>query len=95
MDYRRVISTEFAIALKQGALSAILVRVKEDDTLMLALRNGYINIYYRGGNLLKIAQTATTGVYIASFDTKYNKLGHPLPIQFPYTIGEEANAESW
>ncbi len=37
-----------------GVLQPILTRVKKDSTLMLAIRENYINIYYRGGNILKI-----------------------------------------
>lgn len=39
-----------------GVLHSILHRVKRDHTLMLSIRQDYINIYYRGGNLLKVEE---------------------------------------
>jgi len=84
VSHKRVVSKTFADDLKHGKLSTLLARIKEDDTLMLALRNAYINIYYRGGNLLRIEQKGLVGQYIATFDTKYNKKNaNPLPVQFP------------
>jgi hypothetical protein len=95
MSYRRVVSTAFADDLKQGKLSPLLARIKEDDTLMLALRDGYINIYYRGGNLLKIEQKNSGAEYIASFNTNYNKkYAEPLPVKFPCPINNEADSRT-
>lgn len=95
MSYRRVVSTAFADDLKHGKLSPLLSRIKEDDTLMLALRDGYINIYYRGGNLLKIEQKGSGGKYIASFDTKYHKNNAaPLLVKFPCPINNEADSRT-
>lgn len=95
MSYKRVVSEAFADDLKDGKLSPLLSRIKEDDTLMLALRGGYINIYYRGGNLLKIEQKGSGGKYIATFDTKYDKnTVSPLPVQFPYPVNEEADSRA-
>ena len=53
-----------------GLLHTIRERVKTDDTLLLAIRDGYINIYYRGGNILRI-QEQGKGVYQAFFDKQY------------------------
>ena len=95
MSYRRVVSTAFADDLKHGKLSPLLSRIKEDDTLMLALRDGYINIYYRGGNLLKIEQKNSGGKYIASFDAKYNKKNaEPLPVKFPCPVNSETDSRT-
>ncbi len=52
-------------------LSPILQRVQEDDTLDLEIRKEYLNIYYRGGNLLKISRPK--GVFVPHFDAKYGK----------------------
>ena len=57
----------------EGILHPILERVKKDHTLMLAIRDGYINIYYRGGNILKV--TERDGFYQTFFDVKYAKSG--------------------
>jgi len=67
----RGLSDEFFHDLKKGLLHRILEAVKADNTLDLQIRHNYINIYYRGGNLLKIAEKA--GGYSAEFETKYFK----------------------
>jgi len=96
MTYQRALNAQFLADLKatkpehRGMLVPLLARVKEDDTLMLALRGDYVNIYYRGGNLLKIAQNPG-GNYLATFDTKYNKAGHDLPT-FPFSIASAQDA---
>lgn len=66
----RELSKEFLNSLKNGLLKPVLKRVKQDDTLMLAIRDGYINIYYRGGNLLKISEMPN--FYEFFFDKKYD-----------------------
>ena len=40
--------------LKMGMLQPVLELAKSDDTLSLAIRDEYINIYYRGGSIMKI-----------------------------------------
>lgn len=92
MSYQRSISQDFVWDLKEGNLSPVLQRVKQDETLMLALRDGYINIYYRGGNLLRIEEKGS-GKYSVSFDTKYNKIGAlTIPVAFPFSIAGAADA---
>jgi hypothetical protein len=39
-----------------GLLHPLLERLKQDHTLMPAIRGKYINIYYRGGNILKVEE---------------------------------------
>jgi len=73
----RGLSEKFIHCLKSEncLLRPVLERVKKDDTLMLAIRDGYINIYYRGGNLLKISEKSN--FYEFFFDKKYDlSLGH-------------------
>lgn len=65
----RGISGAFISDLKTGALRSVLDAVLRDDTLCLEIREGYINLYYRGGNLLRIAQK--TAGYSATFDARY------------------------
>lgn len=84
MSKGRALSKAFLDDLKQGILNPLLTRVKKDDTLMLAIRQGYINVYYRGGNLLKITELPGGG-YMAEFDTKYNRYGCQLPL-FPCAL---------
>ena len=65
----RGLSKEFIEDLKGGILKNFLTSVQEDDTLSLEIRENYINIYYRGGNLLKIKQC--TNGYEVHFDINY------------------------
>lgn len=64
----RGLSNEFIATLNSSkgiGLKRVLDRVNSDSTLALEIRENYINIYYRGGNLLKIGEK--DGVYSAFF----------------------------
>ncbi len=76
-----------------GVLQSILYRIKLDHTLMLSIRQDYINIYYRGGNLLKIKEQGN-GSYSTFFDHKYNKFGAPIP-DLPNVINDRGHAKTW
>lgn len=65
----RSINKRFINDLLQGELSYFLSEVKNNITLSLEIRDGYINIYYRGGNLLRITQKKVG--YEFFFDAKY------------------------
>jgi len=78
---------------KEGILYPLLDRVKHDDTLMLSIRDGYINVYYRGGNLVRVSYN-DNGTYKAFFDTRYNKTEIPLP-EPPKTIKSLDNTNAW
>jgi hypothetical protein len=68
----RHINSSFIDDLLQGELAYFLTEVKNKrDMLSLEIRNGYINIYYKGGKLLKITQKAKG--YSFHFDAKYCK----------------------
>jgi hypothetical protein len=45
---------------------------------MLAIRNNYLNVYYRGGNLLKLTRQSD-GSYQSFFDDQYIKSGQSIP----------------
>jgi hypothetical protein len=65
----RTINKQFIHDLIEGELSYFLCEVKNNKTLSLEIRDGYINIYYRGGNLLRITQKQVG--YEFFFDVKY------------------------
>jgi hypothetical protein len=72
MQSGRGLSQSFIDALKSDSglgLSRLLLAVKMDETLCLEIRKNYINIYYRGGNLIKLEEDH--GIYSASFDRNY------------------------
>lgn len=67
--------------LLSGVLKPILEVVKSNQDLQLEIRGNYINIYYKGGNALKISRTSRS--YSYEFDEKYcvnSAKIHELPI---------------
>ena len=88
----RLLSPAFGSDLESGLLSGILQRVKEDNTLMLAIRKDYINIYYRGGNIMKISTNGSK--YKAFFDTNYKKTNKDLP-DLPDKLTTKSEADKW
>ncbi len=66
-------------------LTAVLDLVQHDSSLCLEIREDYINIYYRGGNMMKLAEKK--GQYSIRFDTKYFKyLANPATTNTVQTI---------
>lgn len=66
----RGLSPVFMADLQEGLLQPVLALVHADDTLTLCIRNEYVNIYYRGGSLLRISP-APGGGYSFGFDQHY------------------------
>ena len=68
-EKKRRLSSPFMNDLKEGGLLNLpLERVKKDPTLCLEIRQDYINIYYRGGNIIRIEEKED---YIPWFDINY------------------------
>ena len=93
VDYRRKLSDRFMHDLKCGILEPLLGRIQRDDTLMLALRGKYINIYYRGGSLFKISELSTRcpgsqSTYSVEFDNNYYSGFQSLPVYFPSLVSD-------
>jgi hypothetical protein len=83
----------FDLQDENGKLFPLLTHVRMDDSLMLAIRNNYINIYYRGGNIVRIKEQSS-GSYTAFFDVKYNKKNLPMPL-LPDRIHNQADTTQW
>jgi len=93
----RQLSDVFIKDLKaaDGILHPLLERITQDDTLMLAVRAGYINVYYRGGNLLRVSSKGAGG-YPVFFDVNYDTFGRTLPVALPPpVIASAADARAW
>ena len=68
----RRLGDTFLAALTDGCLADLTATVRSDATLCLELRGSYINVYYRGGNLMALRERSqSTDEFSASFDTKY------------------------
>lgn len=65
----RGLQPQFILDLNELKLKSFLTSVKEDDTLCLEIRENYINIYYRGGNLFRIEPWGKE--YKVLFDLNY------------------------
>jgi len=95
---QRGISSEFEDQLTRGILWPILQRLQHDDTLSLEIRNGYIDIYYRGGRLLNVRANASATKFAAYFDVNYchDHEWCPAPPPRPdRTIASREDAEAW
>ena len=77
----------------EGVLFPILSIVKKDQELMLAIRDGFINIYYRGGSILRITEKKR-GNYGGFFDERYNKARREMPLT-PATLNNQVDAKIW
>ena len=69
---QRIISNNFIYDLQSGILRNILKYVKSDTTLAMEIRKDCINIYYRGGSLLKVKEVGEN-IYNGYFDKNYIK----------------------
>jgi hypothetical protein len=95
---QRGISEEFEGELTGGVLRPVLERLRRDDTLSLEIRNGYIDIYYRGGRLLNLRANAKATKFSTAFDEHYCDGGEwcpKLPPSPGKTIESAQQAQAW
>lgn len=78
----RKISSTFLNCLKSGFLSEITAYVRRDHDLNLEIRDAYINIYYKGNSLLKLAEAGSLLHYKAEIHEKFL---HGLDISLDFT----------
>jgi hypothetical protein len=67
---KRELSSTFISDLLTGSLEKILAYIHKDNTLDVEIREKFINIYYRGGNILKIIEIGVNK-YTFGFDKNY------------------------
>ncbi len=91
----RIISSRFEKELTKGYLKPLLDFVNNDNNLCVEIRRDYINIYYRGGNLLRIKEKKLG--YSFEFEIRYIKVHNTaknqiLSLPSCITGGLEVNA---
>ena len=89
----RGLTSNFIIQLGSGLLGKILELVKLDSTLCVEIRENYINIYYRGGNIIKIEEGQ--GVFKASFDRKYLDANLTRVPVLPCILNNDDDIKAW
>jgi len=89
----RILSDNFVSTLKAGFFQPLLGLIKLDYTLCLEIREHYVNIYYRGGNIIRIEENQ--GAFRACFDRKYlNKDLTRVP-DLPNNLNGPRDIEAW
>lgn len=91
----RRLSEPFLHDLKDndGILNPMLKRVHQDDALMLAIRDDSINLYYRGGNLLRVRRLGSDR-YDSFVDVRYAGAAE-APHLPSALIQSAADVEAW
>lgn len=94
---RRELSAEFVSNLKDrnGVLFPLLHAVKGDLGLCLQIRENYINIYYRGGSIIKVLAKSSRS-YEAIFNGKYlTSESRQILERIPEILGSQHDAHIW
>jgi hypothetical protein len=90
----RGLSRTFIDELRSGVLQPFLKLVHGDPTLCLEIREHYVNIYYRGGNILKITETGDA--FDAWFDRKYlDQEKTRVRDELPDTLAAPDDVNAW
>ena len=96
---QRGIGRDFEDQLTEyGILWPILQRLQHDDTLSLEIRNGYLDIYYRGGRLLELRANRGATKFTTAFDERYCDHAEwcpQPPPQPPKIIDNRSHAQAW
>ena len=80
-----------------GILEPLLRRVRRDTSLDLEIRENYLNIYYRGGSMLRATPEARKpGKYKFFFNTNYASKAKAKKLNLPGSFVDSiAAVESW
>jgi hypothetical protein len=88
---QRGLSPGFLADLQAGLLAPVRERVERDKSLCLEIRQDYVNVYYRGGNAMRIS--LADGGYLAFFDTKY--FPNVVPPMPPPQVMAASDVSAW
>ena len=94
---QRGLSPEFMtdMTLPNGMLKPLLERVQSDTSLQMDIRSDCVNVYYRGGNLLRVKRPQDS-VYRFTFDTKYVPETLRSSMKFPdATVESKEQTQEW
>lgn len=80
------LSEHFMNDLLGGILEPLLLRVQNDTSLDMEIRGEYLNVYYRGGNILRVDNNGAS--YTAFFEPKYADCPLELPDERITTVQE-------
>lgn len=92
----REISKKFQEDLNSGMLNPILLYVLKDNNITIEIREHYINIYYRGGNMLRI--TEKNFGYNFEFDLNYikeNDRAKTSISKLPINVNSSEDVKKW
>ncbi|MBI4679953.1 MAG: hypothetical protein HY753_01755, partial [Nitrospirae bacterium] len=78
----------------EGLLFPLTSLINNDHSLSLEIRNNYINIYYRGGNLLKLSEVKEQ-TYKPFFEKKYADEKDTFLKRLPSEITSSEDLECW
>ena len=91
----RGLSPQFMEDLQNGILNPLLLRARADTSLDMEIRNDYLNVYYRGGNLVCVKRNLGTG-YAFTFDTNYALDSSTAALQLPPSSVKSRNdVDAW
>lgn len=90
----RGLKNSFMEDLQKGLLFSLRGLVREDSSLSLEIRNNYINIYYRGGNLLRLKEIKEH-VYVPFFDVNYVSRKESFLKGLPQEIRIAEDMKAW
>lgn len=90
----RMLAYRMEVALgPEGGLHPILAAVSADDRLRLEIRDRRFNVYYGGGNLMRVDGRKSPWTF--HFDEKYFKGGTLRPPTLPTRFSDRDDACTW
>lgn len=80
--FARALKPRFKQDLQKGILSPLLELVLKDRDLLLEIRSGYIDLYFKGNGLIKIAApNANSSEYVVSTHEKFANNFSRMPLK--------------
>jgi len=94
MSKTRKLNEIFMDDLLSDELNSLLIYVKSDHTLDLEIRSGSINLYYRGGSILKVNSKSQKGGNSYNFDFNEGFLSYTPFIDINY-LNDLKEKKNW